>query len=221
MEQTKNFCFNPILAGCYPDPAICRRDNDYYLVCSSFVYFPGLPIFHSTDLVNWKQIGHAMDRPEQLPLIGLGVSQGLYAPSICFHEGLFYIVCTLVGTLGNFIISTKDPAGPWSDPVPLPELDGFDPSLFIDDNGKAYLLYNSIPPDNVELHWGHRTIRMNEFDIRNLKVITGDRIVINGGTDMASKPIWIEAPHIIKKDGWYYLICAEGGTGFDHSEVVF
>jgi alpha-N-arabinofuranosidase len=103
----------------------------------------------------------------------------------------------------------------------LPEVNGIDPSLFFDDNDKAYILFNSIPPDNKPLHNGHRTIRMFGFDRENLKVIGEEKILINGGTDMAKKPVWIEGPHILKKDGWYYMICAEGGTGYNHSEVVF
>ena len=212
---------NPILAGYYPDPSICRAGDDYYIVNSSFAYYPGLPLFHSTDLLNWKQIGYAMDRPGQLDLDGAGVSRGLFAPAISYHDGSFYIVCTEVSKLGNFVITAKDPKGPWSDPVRLPQVNGIDPSLFFDDNGKAYILFNSIPPNDVSLHNGHRTIRMFEFDAINLKVVGEEKLLINGGTDMAKKPVWIEAPHFIKKDGWYYLICAEGGTGFNHSEVVF
>jgi xylan 1,4-beta-xylosidase len=212
---------NPILAGFYPDPSICRVGDDYYLINSSFSYFPGLPIFHSKDLVNWKQIGHAMNRPEQLNLDGAGVSRGLFAPDITYHKGTFYIVCTLIDKLGNFVITAKDPKGPWSNPVALPEVNGIDPSLFFDDNDKAYILFNSIPPDNKPLHNGHRTIRMFEFDWKNIKVTGNEKLLINGGTDMSKKPVWIEGPHILKKDGWYYMICAEGGTGYNHSEVVF
>ncbi len=212
---------NPILAGFYPDPSICRAGNDYYIVNSSFAYYPGLPIFHSKDLLNWKLIGHAMDRPSQLDLDSAGVSRGLFAPAISYHNGVFYIVCTLIDKMGNFVITTKDPAGPWSDPVALPQVNGIDPSLFFDDNGKAYILYNSIPPNNISLHDGHRTIRMFEFDAASLKVTGEEKLLINGGTDMSKKPVWIEGPHIIRKDGWYYLICAEGGTGYNHSEVVF
>jgi xylan 1,4-beta-xylosidase len=212
---------NPILAGFYPDPSICRVGDDYYLINSSFSYFPGLPIFHSKDLVNWKQIGHAMNRPEQLNLDGAGVSRGLFAPDITYHKGTFYIVCTLIDKLGNFVITAKDPKGPWSNPIALPQVNGIDPSLFFDDNGKAYVLFNSIPPDNKSMHDGHRTIRMFEFDWKNKKVTGEEKLLINGGTDMAKKPVWIEGPHIFKKDGWYYMICAEGGTGFNHSEVVF
>jgi len=211
---------NPILSGFYPDPSICRVDKDYYITTSSFAYFPGLPIFHSTDLVNWKQIGHALDRPEQLDLKGAGVSRGLFAPTIRYHKGIFYIICTLIDKGGNFVITAKDPKGSWSNPVWLKEVNGIDPSLYFDDD-KAYVLFNSIPPNNISIHDGHRTIRMFEFDIANLKVTGEEKLLINGGTDMAKKPVWIEAPHIFKKDGWYYLICAEGGTAYNHSEVVF
>lgn len=212
---------NPILAGYYPDPSICRAGDDYYIVNSSFAYYPGLPLFHSKDLLNWKQIGYAMNRPEQLNLDGAGVSRGLFAPAISYHNGTFYIVCTEVSKLGNFVITAKDPKGPWSNPVKLPQVNGIDPSLFFDKNGKAYIVYNSIPPNNISAHDGHRTIRMYEFDAENLKVVGEEKLLINGGTDMAKKPVWIEGPHIIQKDGWYYLICAEGGTGYNHSEVVF
>lgn len=212
---------NPILAGYYPDPSICKAGDDYYIVNSSFAYYPGLPLFHSKDLLNWEQIGYAMNRPEQLNLDGAGVSRGLFAPSISYHNGTFYIVCTEVSKLGNFVITAKDPRGPWSNPVKIPEVNGIDPSLFFSKEGKAYIVYNSIPPNNVSLHDGHRTIRMYEFDAANLKVVGEEKLLINGGTDMAKKPVWIEGPHIIEKDGWYYLICAEGGTGYNHSEVVF
>ena len=212
---------NPILAGYYPDPSICRAGDDSYIVNSSFAYYPGLPLFHSKDLLNWKQIGYAMDRPEQLNLDSAGISRGLFAPSITYHKGTFYIVCTEVSKLGNFVITAKDPKGPWSNPVKLPRVNGIDPSIFFDDNGKAYIVFNSIPPNNISLHNGHRTIRMFELDPANLKTVGEEKLLINGGTDMARKPVWIEAPHIIKKDGRYYLICAEGGTGYNHSEVVF
>ena len=216
------FFTNPILSGFYPDPSICRAGNDYYIVVSSFAYYPGLPIFHSTDLVNWKQIGAALNRPEQLNLDGAGVSRGLFAPSITFHKGTFYIICTLIDKGGTFIITTTDPQkNNWSNPTWLPEINGIDPSIFFDDNDKSYIVYNSEPPENKALHDGHRTIRINEFDVANLKVTSSNKIIVNGGTNMAKKPVWIEAPHLLKKDGWYYLICAEGGTGYNHSEVVF
>ena len=193
---------NPILAGFYPDPSICRVDDDYYLTTSTFAYFPGLPIFHSKDLVSWKQIGNAIDRAEQMDFTGAGVSRGLFAPAITYHKGLFYIVCTQIDKLGNFVITAKDPKGPWSNPVAIP-VNGIDPSLYFDDDDKAYLVYNSIPPNNISLHDGHRTIRMYEFDWKNLKLTGEEKLLINGGTDMAKKPVWIEAPHIFKKNGFY------------------
>lgn len=212
---------NPILAGYYPDPSICRAGDDYYIINSSFAHYPGIPIFHSKDLLNWKLINYAMNRPSQLPLEGSGVSRGLFAPAIAYNKGLFYIVCTEVSKLGNFVITATNPAGAWSEPVKLPQVNGIDPSIFFDDNGKAYIVYNSIPPQNKSLWNGHRTIRMYEFDYKNLKVVGEEKLLVNGGTDTSKHPVWIEGPHIYQKDGWYYLMCAEGGTGYNHSEVVF
>lgn len=120
---------NPVLAGFYPDPSICRAGNDYYMVNSTFAYYPGLPVFKSSDLVNWQQIGFAMDRPEQLDLDGAGVSRGLFAPSIRFYKGTYYITCTNVDKGGNFIITTKNPKNGWSNPVYLPAVKGIDPSI--------------------------------------------------------------------------------------------
>jgi len=221
IQATAQSFTNPILAGFYPDPSICKAGDDYYIVNSSFAYYPGLPIFHSKDLLNWQQIGYALNRPEQLNLDGAGVSRGLFAPAITYHEGTFYIVCTLIDKLGNFIVTAKDPKGPWSDPIPLTQVNGIDPSLFFDENGKLYIVFNSIPPNNISLHNGHRTIRMFELDSKNYKTIGEEKLLVNGGTDMAKKPVWIEGPHLYKKNGWYYLMCAEGGTGYNHSEVVF
>jgi beta-xylosidase len=212
---------NPILAGFYPDPSICRVGSDYYLVTSTFSYFPGLPVFHSKDLVNWELLGHAMDRAGQLNLDGQGVSRGLFAPTIRHNSGVFYITCTLVDIGGNFVITAASPEGPWSAPVWIPEINGIDPSLFFDDDDKAYIVYNSVAPNDRPLYDGHRTIRMRPFDTRTLKVGGEERLLVNGGTDIARKPVWIEAPHILRKDGSYYLLAAEGGTGDQHSEVVF
>jgi xylan 1,4-beta-xylosidase len=212
---------NPVLAGFYPDPSVCRVDSEYFLVNSTFSYFPGIPVSKSIDLVHWKLIGYVMNRPEQIKLDGLGVSRGIFAPAIRYNKGTFYVTCTLVDAGGNFIVTSKKPEGPWSNPVWIPQINGIDPSMFFDTNGKSYIVYNSIPPGNVSLYGGHRTIRMYEFDIDSLKVRGEEKILINGGTDITKKPVWIEGPHIFQKDGYYYLIAAEGGTSVQHSEVVF
>lgn len=215
-----NYYKNPILAGFYPDPSICSVDSNFYLVNSTFAYYPGLPIFHSTDLVNWQQIGNAIDRPEQLEYSGAGVSRGLFAPDISYHKGVFYIVCTMIDKGGNFVITAKNPAGPWSNPTYLNDVHGIDPSLFFEGD-KAYIVYNSDAPDNKPEYSGHRTVRIRAFDYKGLKTYGNERILVNGGSDFSKKPIWIEGPHIYKHNGWYYLSCAEGGTGFNHTQVVF
>ena len=212
---------NPILKGFYPDPSICRVGEDYYLVNSTFSYFPGLPIFNSKDLAHWEQIGNAMDRTTQLNLDGLGISRGLFAPAIRYNNGTFYITCTLIDNGNNFVITTTDLSKGWSDPIWLPEVEGIDPSLFFDDTNRAYIIYNSDPPNKVSVYDGHRSIKIVEFDVATNKVISSPEIIVNGGSDISQKPVWIEGPHIFKKDVFYYLIAAEGGTDIDHSEVVF
>lgn len=216
--------YNPILQGCYPDPSITRKGNDYYLINSSFAMFPGVPIFHSTDLVNWKQIGHVLDRESQLKVEDCGISFGVYAPAISYNKNndTFYMVTTqFSGGFGNMVVKTKDPMKGWSDPIKL-KFDGIDPSLFFDDNGKAYLVHNDAPDRGTEQYEGHRVIKIWDYDVENDCVVPGtDKIIVNGGTDIKKKPIWIEGPHLYKKNGRYYLMCAEGGTGGWHSEVIF
>lgn len=212
---------NPILAGFYPDPSVLRVGEDYYLVNSSFAWYPGVPIFHSRDLVNWRQIGHVLDRPEQLPLDGAGVSRGIFAPAIRYHQGTYYMVTTNVSGIGNFYVTATNPAGPWSNPVALPEIDGIDPSFFFDDDGKAYIIHNGPPPDNKSLYDGHRALWLFPFSIKDGKVSGPGRIVVNGGTDLSKQPVWIEGPHLLKRKGLYYLVAAEGGTEEGHSQVAF
>ncbi len=221
LAQSDSTFTNPILAGFYPDPSICRVGAEYYLVNSTFSYFPGITVFHSRDLVNWELIGHVLDRPEQLNLDKQGVSRGLFAPTIRYNKGLFYVVCTLVDIGGNFVATAKHPGGPWSNPVWLPEINGIDPSLYFDDNGNTYILYNSVAPNSKPLYEGHRTIRMYPFDTKKLRVTGKEILLVNGGVDISKKPVWIEAPHLLKKSGYYYLVAAEGGTAENHSEVVF
>lgn len=211
---------NPVMTGFYPDPSITRVGDDYYLVHSTFTWFPGIPVFHSRDLVNWTQIGNAIDRPGMLDFKDLGLSRGVFAPAIEFHDGLFYIINTCVDCGDNFIVTATNPAGPWSDPVWLPDLNGgIDPSIFFDTDGKAYIINNG-PPVGEPEYSGHRALWIQEFDAKAMKTIGPRQLLVNGGVDFSKKPIWIEGPHILIKDGFYYLIAAEGGTAVNHSQVV-
>ncbi|MGX5683296.1 glycoside hydrolase family 43 protein [Chryseobacterium cucumeris] len=216
--------YSPILQGCYPDPSITKKGDDYYLVNSSFSMFPGVPIFTSKDLVNWKQVGHVLDRPSQLKVENSGVSHGIYAPDIKYnkHNDTFYMITTqFAGGIGNMVVKTKDPSKGWSEVQKL-NFDGIDPSVFFDDDGKAYIVHNDAPPKGTEQYNGHRVIKIWDYDLEKDQVVAGsDKIIVNGGVDLSQKPIWIEGPHIYKKNGKYYLMCAEGGTGGNHSEVIF
>jgi alpha-N-arabinofuranosidase len=214
--------YNPILQGWYSDPSICTNGEDYFLVTSTFVYYPGVPIFHSKDLINWKQIGYVLDRPSQLNNFdGQGTSGGIFAPAISYnpHNKTYYMITTDVGA-GNFFVKTQDPFSSWSEPVFLPEVAGIDPSFFFDEDGKAYIVNNDAP-DSVALYDGHRAIRIHEFDVNTDKVIGKGKMIINGGVDLKAKPIWIEGPHLYKINGKYLLMAAEGGTSDNHSEVIF
>ena len=211
---------NPILQGFYPDPSITRVGDDYYLINSTFDWFPGIPVFHSRDLVHWTQIGNAIDRPDQLDFKNLGLSRGVFAPDISWNDGTFYILNTCVDCGGNFVITAKDPAGPWSNPVWLPELEeAIDPSLFFDEDGSAWIVNNG-PPQVASRYEGHRAIWIQRFDPKALKLSGPRTVLLDGGIHPEENPIWIEGPHIFRKDGWYYLIAAEGGTAEAHSQVV-
>lgn len=213
--------YNPILPGWNSDPSICRAGDDYFMVTSSFSYYPGVPLFHSRDLVNWKQIGYVLNRPSQLPLNGQKVSAGIFAPAISYnpHNKTFYMITTNVGW-GNFFVKTKDPFGSWSEPIRLPDVKGIDPSFFFDDNGKAYIVNNDEPEGKAEYD-GHRAIRVREFDVNTDKTVGPEKVIINKGVHPEDKPIWIEGPHMYKINGKYFLMSAEGGTSDMHSEVIF
>ncbi|QDA60679.1 glycoside hydrolase family 43 protein [Hymenobacter jejuensis] len=211
---------NPILTGFYPDPSIVKVGADYYLVNSTFSYFPGIPVMHSKDLKNWKQIGNVISRPSQMNFLGDRMTRGLFAPAIEHHNGTFYVTCTLIDHKGNFVVTAKNPAGPWSDPIFLPEVKGIDPSLYFEGN-KAYVIYNSDPPDNKPLYDGHRSIKIIELNPQTMQTVGEAKIVVNGGVDLSKKPVWIEGPHLMKRGDWYYLYAAEGGTSVNHTEVVF
>lgn len=216
---TEDTYANPILAGFYPDPSIVRVGPDFYLVHSTFSWFPGIPVWHSTDLVNWTQIGNAIDRPGMLDFDGLGLSRGVFAATIEHHEGTFYIANTCVDCGGNFILTASNPAGPWSDPVWTEYAGGIDPSLFFDEDGSVWLMNNDEPP-NGSTYDGHRAIWIRQIHPETFEALSEPVVIIDGGVRPEEKPIWIEGPHIYKVDGWYYLSAAEGGTAVDHSQVI-
>ena len=212
--------YNPVLAGFYPDPSLCRVGDTYYLVNSSFTFFPGVPLSTSKDLVNWQPAGHVLDRPSQVPLKGQNVSGGIFAPAISYNKKnkTFYMITTNVGA-GNFFVKSKDPSKGWSEPIYLPKIDGIDPSFFFDDNGKGYIVHNGPVVGGADYE-GQRAIRLFEFDVKGDSIKGDFKQILRGGTHVEAKPIWIEGPHLFKKDRYYYLMCAEGGTGGWHSEVI-
>ena len=224
-DSSKEY-LNPILSGCAPDPAITRKGNDYYLANSSFCYYPGVPIWHSKDLVNWDFAGYALNRPSQLNFEdGCGLSTGVYAPDIKYNpynDTFYLIVNTFSSTVspgGAIVVKSKDPSKGWSDPIKL-NVPGIDPSFFFTEDGKAYILNNQEPPTPAEYD-GHRAIYIREYDLASDKIISDGTLLINKGVVPEDKPIWIEGPHLYQVKGKYYLMCAEGGTGDEHSEVVF
>lgn len=208
---------NPILTGFYPDPSICRAGEDYYLVTSSFVYAPGVPVFHSRDLAHWEQIGNILERPKQLKVEGDEISRGIFAPTIRYYNGVFYMITTNVSYGGNFIVTATDPAGPWSDPYYLgEEAVGIDPSLFFDDDGRCYYCGTRPNPDGVRYN-GDWEIWIQELDLGKMKLVGKSMAIWKGAVKGC---IWPEGPHIYKINGYYYLMHAEGGTGPEHSITV-
>jgi alpha-N-arabinofuranosidase len=207
---------NPILPGFYPDPSVCQAGEHFYLVTSSFAYYPGIPIFESTDLVNWRQIGHVLDRPSQLNLDGLKLSEGIFAPTIRYDQGVFYVITTNVGGGGNFIVTATDPAGTWSDPYWLPEAPGIDPSLFFDDQGRTYYV-GTRPNPAGPAYDGDWEIWLQELDLSKMQLIGEQYSLWKGALREA---IWPEGPHLYKHNGYYYLLIAEGGTGHHHAVSI-
>jgi len=211
---------NPILPGFYPDPSICRAGDDYYLVTSSFEYYPGVPIFQSKDLVHWRQLGHVLDRPSQLDLSDTPCSKGIYAATIRYRDGVFYMVTTFVesaeGARRNFYVTAEDPAGPWSDPIWIEDAPGIDSSFFFDDDGRAYVMANRRPPGG-QRHPKHMEIWLQEIELATGRLI-GERFSLwDGALKVAHAQ---EAPHLYKANGYYYLLIAEGGTGHTHAVTV-
>lgn len=191
----KTTFINPVLPGFYSDPSVCKVGEDYYMVTSTFEYFLGVPVFHSKDLVNWEQIGHCIDREEQMPA-GINV----FAATIRYNKGIFYMITTNLGKGGNFYMTATNPSGPWSNPMWI-AIPGIDPDLFFDDNGKAYVI-------------------SSHFIVYEINVETGKLLTEGRKVWFGTGGRFAEAPHIYKKDGFYYLLAAEGGTQQAHSVTI-
>lgn len=194
---------NPVLTGFYPDPSICRCGDTFYMVCSSFQFFPGVPLFESHDLINWQQIGHVLTRSSQLPLEGASSVGGIYAPTIRCNNGRFYMVTTNVTNGGNFYVYTDDIHGAWSDPIYV-EQDGIDPSLYFEDS-RAYFMSNGTDDNGVH------GITQCEIDIATGKKLTPSRSIWQGTGGR-----FLESPHLYRINGSYYLMASEGGTEYGH-----
>jgi len=221
----EGYFINPIISGAHPDPSICRVGNDYYIVNSSFEYFPGLPIHHSKDLVNWELIGYGLHREDQcngeMNLVDVQSDGGIHAPTIRYHKGTFYIITTNVynsgdgspGLMKNFIVTAKDPSGPWSKPHIIEGAPGIDPDIFFDDNGKVYFTGTHSPGDMNSNGIGE--IWIQELDIKKWKLVGKRHTVWDGIFGCCT-----EGPHIYKEHGLYYLLVAEGGTGKNHAVMI-
>lgn len=203
---------NPILKGFCPDPSIVRVGSDYYIATSTFEWYPGVNLWHSKDLQHWEQLPSPLNRTSQLNLIGNPNNTGIWAPCLSYSDGLFYLVYTDVKTqkrpyynLNNYIVTAEKITGPWSEPVYINST-GFDPSLFHDDDGRKYF---------INMRNGFKGILLQGYDYKN-KRLTGEVTNIFPGTEAGLT----EGPHLFKKDGWYYLFVAEGGTGYEHQETV-
>jgi xylan 1,4-beta-xylosidase len=197
--------WEPIIAGFHPDPSICRVGDAFYLVNSSFEYFPGVPIFRSHDLLHWQQIGHCLTRTSQLDLRSSPASGGIYAPTLRYHDGMFYLITTHVDQGKHFIVTATDPAGEWSDPIWI-EQGGFDPSLCFLDDGTVLLTWTEIRDG------GNPTlIRQSQIDVSTGALLDEPQTIWHGmgGT-------YPEGPHLYSIDGRYYLLIAEGGTSYGH-----
>ena len=206
---------NPILRGFYPDPSICLAGEDFYLITSSFSYFPGIPVFKSSDLCSFEQIGYVLDRKEQLHVTYKDISGGIFAPTIRYNEGTFYVITTNMTTHENFICTAKNPAGPWSDPIVIKDAKGIDPSLFFDDDGRVY--FTGTAGGFGDKKYDHQVIEVREIDVKTGQFI-GEGWAIGDGALKDSK--FPEGPHLYKRNGWYYLLIAEGGTEHYHAVTV-
>jgi len=189
---------NPILPGFHPDPSVCRVGDDFYLVTSSFEYYPGVPIFHSRDLVSWRPIGHCLNRPSNLPLAGAAASGGIWAPTLRHHDGVFYLTTTNMSGLGNFIVTASAPEGPWSDPIPVAQ-PGIDPSLFFDDDGSVFYTTS------------HEGALQSRIDVKSGRLLSEPKVIWAGTGGQ-----YPEGPHLYRRGDCYYLLLSEGGTEYGH-----
>ncbi len=194
---------NPVLKGFYPDPSVCFANGKFYMVCSSFQYFPGVPLFESDNLVNWTQIGHVLTRKSQIMLEKINSSGGVFAPTIRYNNGRFYMVTTNDTTHQNFYVYTDDIYGEWSEPINVDQ-GGIDPSLYFEDD-KVYFMSNGSDDEGVG------GVVQCEIEIETGKKLSASKCIWQG-----SGGRYLESPHIYKINGFYYLMAAEGGTEYGH-----
>ncbi len=225
LSQQNSF-INPIIPGGYPDPSICKVGDTFYVVNSSFEYFPGLPIHKSKDLINWELIGYGLHRAEQcadeVNLVDVQSDGGIHAPTIRYNKGTFYIITTNVyyneekktTDFVNFILTAKNPEGPWSEPHVLEGAPGIDPDIFFDNDGTVWYV-GTHSPENPNFE-GEGEIWLQQIDAENWKLI-GERHYLWRG---ACGGVWVEGPHLYKRDNRYYLMVAEGGTSFNHAVMI-
>lgn len=209
-----------MIPGFNPDPSICRVGDDYYVVTSTFEFFPAFPIYHSRDLVNWEHVGNVLDRPSQMNLDDVGPSDGLFSPTIRYCDGIFYITFTLLKyapqqKISNYVVAANRATGPWSAPVCITNepVWRIDSSLFFDNDGKTYFMANS-KVDEVEVK---RRILLQEIDVQSMDLV-GPIVEIGRGAFPGSA--MAEGPHIYRRGGYYYLLIAEGGTGWTHAVTI-
>ncbi|MFE9642770.1 glycoside hydrolase family 43 protein [Streptomyces sp. NPDC006365] len=215
--MTSGHLRNPVLPGFHPDPSIVRVGADYYIATSTFEWYPGVPVHRSADLVHWEPAGHILDRPDLLDLRGVPDSAGVWAPSLSYRDGQFWLVYTIVRTIGhpykdvdNYLITAPSIEGPWSEPVFL-NSSGFDPSFFHDEDGRSWLL--NIQWDPRDGHPSFAGILLQEYDADKRALIGQPRTILKHDE-------LIEGPNVYFRDGWYYLMLAEGGTGWNHGILM-
>jgi xylan 1,4-beta-xylosidase len=197
---------NPVLPGFHPDPSVVRVRQWFYLVSSSFGFFPGVPIYRSRDLVHWEPLGYVLTRDSQLPLAGAESSSGIWAPTLRYHAGTYYVITTNVSQGGTFLVTATDPAGPWSEPLWIAGLEGIDPSLFFDDDGNVYVTSTGRLPG----------IYAAQIDVESGQLLTSPPRLVWTGTGGR----YPEGPHLYKITGRYYLMISEGGTEYGHMVTV-